>query len=61
MIGVFIAGSNVRIPAHYHGCIVGVTLALMGAVYHPAAALGYRRAEGRLATLQPRCKMAPGS
>ena len=24
------AGSNGRIPAHYHGCIVGVTLALMG-------------------------------
>ena len=28
--GVFIHGENVRVPAHYHGCIVGVTLALMG-------------------------------
>ena len=30
LIGFTIAGSNVKIPAHYHGCIVGVTLALMG-------------------------------
>jgi hypothetical protein len=41
VIGIFI-GSNVRIPAHYHGCIVGVTLALMGGL-PPAAALGYPR------------------
>jgi heme/copper-type cytochrome/quinol oxidase subunit 1 len=53
LIGVFIAGSNVRIPAHYHGCIVGVTLALMGLVYHLLPQLGYRAPEGRLATLQP--------
>ena len=26
VIGIFINGSNVRIPAHYLGCIVGVTL-----------------------------------
>ena len=53
LIGVFIAGSNVRIPAHYHGCIVGVTLALMGLVYRLLPDLGYRAPEGRLATLQP--------
>jgi hypothetical protein len=53
LIGVFIAGSNVRIPAHYHGCIVGVTLALMGLVYRLLPQLGYRAPEGRLATLQP--------
>jgi heme/copper-type cytochrome/quinol oxidase subunit 1 len=53
LIGVFIAGSNVRIPAHYHGCIVGVTLALMGLVYHLLPQLGYHAPEGRLATLQP--------
>lgn len=53
LIGVFIAGSNVRIPAHYHGCIVGVTLALMGLVYRLLPALGYRAPTGRLATLQP--------
>ncbi len=53
LIGVFIAGSNVRIPAHYHGCIVGVTLALMGLVYHLLPALGYAAPQGRLATAQP--------
>ena len=53
LIGVFIAGSNVRIPAHYHGSIVGVTLALMGLVYHLLPRLGYRAPAGRLATLQP--------
>ncbi len=53
VIGVFISGSNVRIPAHYHGCIVGVTLALMGLVYQLLPALGYRAPQGRLATWQP--------
>ncbi|MGE5338589.1 MAG: cytochrome C oxidase subunit I, partial [Gemmatimonadota bacterium] len=33
MIGFLIQGSDVRIPAHYHGSIVGITLALMGIVY----------------------------
>jgi cytochrome c oxidase subunit I len=53
LIGVFITGSNVRIPAHYHGCIVGVTLALMGVVMRLLPALGYRAPQGRLATWQP--------
>jgi hypothetical protein len=53
LIGVFISGSNVRIPAHYHGCIVGVTLALMGLVYHLLPRLGYGTPQGRLATWQP--------
>ena len=53
VIGVFIHGSNVRIPAHYHGSIVGVTLALMGAVYRILPALGYQAPQGRMATLQP--------
>jgi len=53
VIGVFINGSNVRIPAHYHGCIVGVTLALMGVVYKVLPALGYATPQGRLATWQP--------
>jgi len=53
LIGVVIQGSNVRIPAHYHGCIVGVTLALMGLVYHLLPRLGFGAPQGRLATLQP--------
>ncbi len=53
LIGIFIDGSNVRIPAHYHGCIVGVTLALMGMVYRILPVLGYEAPQGRLATWQP--------
>ncbi|MBC5785639.1 cbb3-type cytochrome c oxidase subunit I [Ramlibacter sp. USB13] len=53
LIGVAITGSNVRIPAHYHGCIVGVTLALMGMAYQLLPALGYAAPAGRLATAQP--------
>jgi hypothetical protein len=53
LIGVFIQGSNVRIPAHYHGCIVGVTLALMGLVYHLMPRLGYGTPASRLAAWQP--------
>lgn len=53
LIGVFISGSNVKIPAHYHGCIVGVTLALMGLVYLLLPQLGYRTPQGRLARWQP--------
>ena len=53
LIGVFIQGSNVRIPAHYHGCIVGVTLALMGLVYHLLPRLGYGTPASRIAAWQP--------
>lgn len=53
VIGIFISGSNVRIPAHYHGSIVGVTLALMGLVYHLLPQLGFAAPIGRLATWQP--------
>jgi heme/copper-type cytochrome/quinol oxidase subunit 1 len=53
VIGVFISGNNVKIPAHYHGCIVGVTLALMGVVYLLLPRLGYRTPQGRFARWQP--------
>jgi hypothetical protein len=53
LVGVFIHGANVRIPAHYHGCIVGVTLALMGVAYHVLPRLGYRAPVGRAAAMQP--------
>ena len=53
VIGMFISGSNVKIPAHYHGCIVGVTLALMGLVYLLLPKLGYRTPQGRMARWQP--------
>ena len=53
LIGVAIQGSNVKIPAHYHGSIVGVTLALMGLVYHLLPQMDCARPQGRLARLQP--------
>ena len=53
LIGLTISGSNVKIPAHYHGCIVGVTLALMGLVSHLLPRLGWRAPSGRLAVAQP--------
>ncbi len=51
-IGVLIQGSNTRIPAHYHGSIVGVTLAFMGLAYHLLPKLGYGEVRGRLARSQ---------
>ena len=53
LVALGIDGSNVKIPAHYHGCIVGVTLAMMGLVYHLLPRLGYGTPRGRLAVSQP--------
>jgi heme/copper-type cytochrome/quinol oxidase subunit 1 len=43
----------VKIPAHYHGCIVGITLAFMGVTYELLPRLGYEAPVGRLARWQP--------
>ena len=53
LIGLAIDGSNVKIPAHYHGAIVGVTLAFMGLAYHLLPRLGFAPPRPRLARLQP--------
>jgi heme/copper-type cytochrome/quinol oxidase subunit 1 len=53
LMGIAIDGSNVKIPAHYHGCIVAVTLAMMGIVYYLLPRLGYGTPRGRLAATQP--------
>jgi hypothetical protein len=55
IIGFMIAGNNVKIPAHYHGCIVGVTLSLMGLVYHLLPRLGYGMPARRPATFSSYC------
>ncbi|MBK7473910.1 MAG: cbb3-type cytochrome c oxidase subunit I [Betaproteobacteria bacterium] len=52
-IGFLIQGSDVRIPAHYHGAIVGVTLALMGLAYALLPQFGYALPRPRLAAWQP--------
>ncbi|MEJ2592441.1 MAG: cbb3-type cytochrome c oxidase subunit I [Candidatus Thiodiazotropha sp.] len=53
VIAMFISGVNTIIPAHYHGSIVGVTLALMGLAYLLLPQLGYAPVRGRLAGFQP--------
>jgi hypothetical protein len=53
VLGYLIRGVNVVIPAHYHGAIVGVTLAFMGLAYVLLPRLGFGAAEGRMARLQP--------
>jgi cytochrome c oxidase subunit I len=52
LIGVGIDGSNVKVPAHYHGSIVGVTIAFMGVVYLLLPRLGFASPPSRAATLQ---------
>jgi hypothetical protein len=53
MIGFLISGSDVTIPAHYHGSIVGVTLAMMGVCYVLLPRLGYPLRNPKLAIWQP--------
>jgi len=53
VIGFLISGTNVTIPAHYHGNIVGVTLAFMGLTYLLLPQIGFRAPELKLARLQP--------
>jgi len=53
LIGFTIAGANVRVPAHYHGCIVGVTLAMMGITYLLLPRFGFAAPSSRLAAWQP--------
>jgi hypothetical protein len=53
LVGFAIRGSDVTIPAHYHGCIVGVTIAMMGVVYWALPRLGFAAPSPRLATWQP--------
>ena len=52
-LGFLIQGSNTVIPAHYHGSIVGVTLAFMGVVYYVLPCIGYTIEHTRLLYLQP--------
>lgn len=54
LLGLLIKGQNVIIPAHYHGAIVGVTLALMGLAYAMLPRFGHVSvAASRMAFWQP--------
>jgi cytochrome c oxidase subunit I len=52
MMGFMIDGNNVKIPAHYHGCIVGVSLALMGLSYQLLPALGFNKVNFNFSKVQ---------
>ena len=53
LIGFLISGSDVTIPAHYHGSIVGVTLAMMGVCYVLLPQLGFPLRNPKMAIWQP--------
>lgn len=53
IMGLLIRESSTLIPAHYHGSIVGVTLALMGLSYYLLPRLGFAAPQSRLAAWQP--------
>lgn len=53
ILGHMIQGINVTIPAHYHGSIVGISLAFMGLIYYIAPKLGFGDIKGRMAFWQP--------
>lgn len=54
LVGYRISGSDVTVPAHYHGSIVGVTLAYMGLAYVLLPAFGFAAVtRSWMATLQP--------
>ncbi|MGD8346417.1 MAG: cbb3-type cytochrome c oxidase subunit I [Lysobacterales bacterium] len=53
LIAIAIRGVTTTIPAHYHGSIVGVTLAFMGLAYALLPRFGYRLGMLRTATWQP--------
>ncbi|VAX08360.1 membrane protein, putative [hydrothermal vent metagenome] len=53
IIGFMITGSNLKVPAHYHGSIIGVTIAFMGMTYYLLPKLGFRKPMGKWALRQP--------
>lgn len=53
ILGFMITGSNTIVPAHYHGSIVGISLAFMGLTFHLLPRLGFGEVPLRMATIQP--------
>jgi cytochrome c oxidase subunit I len=53
-LGFLIDASNTMVPAHYHGCIVAVTLAFMSLSLHLLPQLGFAAPNPRLVLLMPR-------
>ncbi len=53
LISFKIYGSDVRVPAHYHGVVGGVTLAFMGLTYYLLPLLNREVHSKRMAQVQP--------
>ena len=53
-LGFLIDASNTIVPAHYHGCIVAVTLAFMSLSLYLLPQLGFAAPNARLVLLLPR-------
>lgn len=53
IIGVLIKGSDVRIPAHYHGVIGAVTMSFMGLSFYLLPLFGRKVHFPRMARIQP--------
>lgn len=53
VLGFLIDASNTVVPAHYHGCIVGITLAFMAMGLHLLPRLGFAPASPRLVLALP--------
>lgn len=53
IISITISGSDTRVPAHYHGSIIGVSLAVIGAFYYYFEQAGYKIGNHKLAKWQP--------
>ncbi len=52
-LGYMISGTNVTIPAHYHGSIIAITIAFIGFAYHLLPQLGFGKISGKMASCQP--------
>lgn len=53
-LGFLIDTSNTMVPAHYHGCIVAITLAFMSLSLHLLPKLGFAAPNPKLVLLMPR-------
>ncbi len=53
LMGYLIAGSDLRIPAHYHGVIASILIALMGLTFHYLRELGFVSRIPKLVRVQP--------
>ena len=53
LMGYLIAGSDLRIPAHYHGVIASILISLMVLTYHHLKELGFVKYLPGIAKIQP--------